>query len=1061
MSLRTCKRTALLLAVAGLSARDAGAAGPRDYEGPTGLNKEGEVLQPGAPPATEPPPADAPTEAPPADAPPADAPAEAPAAAPKEAEEEEPAGCGDDGFCVEDLTEDEEALKKELAPKQKVKVEGATGKITGKVIDAASGSPLIGVQVSAVGTAYKTKTDLNGEYELVVPPGSYQIKIWYDTHEGMTVSGVAVAKDAAVDLSRTLRPIAGMHQTLVVKAEVNKESAAGKLVERKKSVSARDMLSRDDIRKSGGGSTGSVARRIVGSTIVGGRFLFVRGLGHRYGNTLFDGARMPSPDPNLRTVPLDIFPSSALGAINVQKTFVPDVPGDFTGASVQLESREIPDKLTWTLGANLGINTATTGRERASGDHFLGDRFGFGNLSRGLPGSFDTADPIDISVQKPGSLEPVWSPGQIEKFGESMPSTRTVVASDRRALPNMGLSASVGNSWRPGGTKLGVLAALTYNNVRQTLREDIRLFRGECKVEAPTGQDCPEGQFGVDTENPRVDYKGLKTTDTVQWSGIGLLKWELNKHNRLSAVGFYTRDADNESRVLDGYARGTLNEDIGRNTRLRYMMRSIAFTRLGGRHVFPRGRDFQIDWFGSYAQARLDDPLLREMLFRQNSADGSYVVDRAESGKFQFFRLRDDTGSGGLDFTVPFKQWSGIDAKFKFGGWVEGKRRNFDVRYFDYEVAGGLTPPAGTGNIINRDTIGGGLDAAQGGTQPFFLTEFTRPKDSYNAGQRVLAGYGLLDLPLARWVRVVGGARFEASDIRVEPYDRFGRAIAAEDRAFVRDRNVLPSGSLIFSPRQDMNIRLIAAQTVARPEFRELAPFLFTDFAGGFDVTGNPRLRTTRITNADLRWEWFPSANEVIAVSAFYKYFDDPIERVIGSRATPLQSYRNAEAANNIGGEVELRKNLEFISKRIKDLSVGVNFAYIYSRVVIGPPLPDDPLPLDPTATRARPMEGQSPYVLNAYLAYDNERSGTNVRLLFNSFGKRIAFVGSQRLPNIYELPVHTLDFALLQRLHKGLSLSFSALNILNWQTRFRQQDSLTYAVRRGVSFVLGLQYSF
>ena len=293
----------------------------------------------------------------------------------------------------------------------------------------------------------------------------------------------------------------------------------------------------------------------------------------------------------------------------------------------------------------------------------------------------------------------------------------------------------------------------------------------------------------------------------------------------------------------------------------------------------------------------------------------------------------------------------------------------------------------------------------------------------------------------------------------------FGRPIDEEDNANVKDNDVLPSVSLIFpvgnDKTGDMNVRLVGTKTLARPEFRELAPFLFTDFVGGFDVYGNPSLRTTKIWNADLRWEWFPSANEVVALSAFYKYFDGPIERVIGARATPLQSYRNAKAAHNIGAELELRKNLEFISKAIRDLSIGANFAYIYSRVDFGQ---IDPASNDPFAVRVaadRPMEGQSPFVVNAYLAYDNDASGTNVRALYNTFGRRIAFVGGQGLPHIYELPIHSVDLTLRQRVYKGLSASVLAYNILNWQRRFVQgaDDDITYSARRGTTFVLGLQY--
>jgi hypothetical protein len=366
--------------------------------------------------------------------------------------------------------------------------------------------------------------------------------------------------------------------------------------------------------------------------------------------------------------------------------------------------------------------------------------------------------------------------------------------------------------------------------------------------------------------------------------------------------------------------------------------------------------------------------------------------------------------------------------------------------------------PTGRGDIINPDTIGGGQNVNQGGTEPFTIKEFTRAKDSYNGNQSVYAGYALLDLPMVRWFRIVGGARFEANDIRVSPYDIYGRTIEETDRATLKNRNVLPSASLIFSPTSKMNIRLVGAETVARPEFRELAPFLFTDFVGGFNVFGNPKLQQTKIWNADVRWEWFPSANEVIAVSGFVKYFDAPIERVIYSSTAPLQTYLNTKSATNLGVEVEVRKSLEFIAKPLRDLSLGANFAYIYSRVRLA-----EGVMFDVATSRERPLEGQSPFVINAFLAYDNEKTGTNTRLLYNTFGKRIAFVGGMGMPDVYERPVHTLDFALLQRLHKGLNLNINVFNMMNWRQRMTQggDQNIFYATRRGVTFVVGFNYTF
>jgi hypothetical protein len=1043
MPLLDRKSPSLLAALAtiGIGVSETQAAGPRDYDGPQSWSVDDQAAHDAAPP-------DAPqTETPPAvAAPPA---AEEPPATPPP---EDDAGCADGDFCVEDLTSDKEALKKEMAPKAAPKLAGPAGTVTGRMRDATSGSPLIGVNVIVVGTTLKTKTDIDGTFALPVPPGTHQLRIWYDAYEGMTISGVVVGKDETVNVNRELKPIAGMTQTVAVTAEINKESAAGKLVERKKSVAARDMMSRDDIRKSGGGATSAVARRIVGSTIVGDRFLFVRGLGHRYGNTLFDGARLPSPDPNLRTVPLDIFPSAALSAINVQKTATPDVPADFAGASVQLESREAPDKWTLQIDARFGVNTQTSFQSGLAGDRFRGDNFTTGNLDRGLPSAFNTRAPIRQGSTIDGKL--AFTDEQLEKFGESLPSLKTAVGR-RTAMPNMGAGLQVGNTFKPWGTRLGVLAAVNYGNSTHTVDETYKIY-------GTAGSD-----YALNTRNPDVDIKGTKTTQNVQISSLGLIKWRLNEHNRLSLVGLYTRDADNESRVLNGRFRTTCGEMDCRNTRLRYIMRSIAFTRLGGKHEIPAAKGLTVEWFGSYAQARQDDPLLREMLFfRRDDAgpeDQNFNVSTNESGKFQFFKLLDHVGSGALDFTMPFKQWGQLDSRFKFGAWAEAKRRTFGVRTLDFEARGWTAEngplPSGTGNIFEPSTIGGGMPGA-GNTEPFVIKEVTRPggQDGYAGKQEIYAGYAMLDLPLVRWLRLVGGARLEANRIRVEPFDLFGQPIDPNASAQLKNLNVLPSASLIFAARKDMNVRLVGAETIARPEFRELAPFIFVDFAGGFNVQGYSKLTQTKIWNADLRWEWFPSASEVLAVSVFYKHFDAPIERIIAT-SPRLQTYRNARFANNVGVEVEGRKNLEFVSKSLRDVSLGFNFAYIFSRVQIDPA--QDGGLLAPTSTE-RYLEGQSPYVVNAFVGYDNERSGTNVRALFNTFGKRIAFVGGNRLPDVYELPVHTLDLTLAQRVHKNLSLTFNAFNLLNWRTRLVQgpNQDIFYSTRRGVFFVLGLSYN-
>ncbi len=968
----------------------------------------------------------------------------------------EPEDDGEWSFEVEDISEDEGAIEEEIKASTVEATAGPIGVVSGRLRDSVSGDPIIGGVVEVVDGEYKTKTDANGDYELRLPPGIYELRLRSDTAQPIRVANVEVREAESTEIKRELQPLEGAGQVVEVEAEMNLESEGARLEQRKKSISARDLMSRDEISKSGGGSTSAVARRIVGSTVVGGRFLFVRGLGHRYGNTLFDGARVPSPEPELRTVPLDIFPSGALSAINIQKTFTPDVPADFTGGSTQLESRDVPDEFILEVSASLGANTATTGRQMVTGAGFAGaDAFGFGNQPRAIPGALPNDAPVGPSVLG-DDLGNRWTEAETERFGESLLSD-TRVRRGSKAPPNFGFKATTGYGKEYGkdGGKIGFLVSAAYKSKHQTRREQIRQFG--------LGEDGT-----LDTSTPNVDFDGIRTVYNVAWSGIGLIKWKVNRNHRLELLSFYSRDADDETRSLAGDAR-SVSADPVINTRLRYVSRSLLMTRLGGRHTFPKARDLEVDWFGSYAQARRDDPSMRDMVFTTDADEQVYILDVTNGGGKQLFLdLIDHTESGAVNFSVPFKQWGQLDSKFKTGVWVEGKQRAFFARRLAVgEVTSAITPE-GTGDVLSAQNIGGGRTSPQ----PLFYRETTRSNDNYEADQQIYATYAQIDLPLVRWFKVAGGARFEASLIDVNPFDIFARnrgetGVDPMQTASLSDYDVLPSASFIFSPTPKMNVRLVGTQTLARPEFRELAPFEFTDFVGGSTVIGNSALVSSKIWNADLRWEFFPSVAEVVALSVFYKYFDRPIERTAGPRIPRLVSFRNARRAQNVGAELEARKNLEFIGEALENFSLGANFAYVFSRVELGAvcnpatdPLCETSVP-DVSTSRERSLQGQSPFVVNAYLDYSSDRSGTSARLLYNAFGRRIFEVGGLGLPDTYEEAVHNVDFVLGQEVYEGLTVSFGVENILNYPLRFTQGDDrdVTHLWWPGTTFTLGLNY--
>lgn len=987
-----------------------------------------------------------------------------------EAEEEDDFG----GFEVIDLTEDEDALRKELTV-ETAKVQGASGILSGRVIDQTSGEPLMSAYVEAVGSEYVTKTDPDGRFELVLPVGVHEIRIRYDTFELRTHAGIEVSKGQTVTLNTELRPLEGASQRVLVQAEMNRESEGARMLQRKESVGTHDIMSRDEISRSGGGSTASVAQRIVGATVVGGKYLFIRGLGHRYGNTLLDGARLSSPDPDLRTVQLDIIPSGGLSAINVRKTFTPDIPADFAGGSTNLETREIPRKTVFDINLSIGANTATTGRNGVTRDRYPGyDAFGFGHIPMGMPKSFPRDTRVDLRLQD-DQLNTVWTPEEIERFGQALHTKTRVI--ERRMPVNFGADVTGGHTWHPGKTDLGFIAGITYKNMWATLPDYYRALYNRTST-------------GGRLERV-VEFNGPQTEHRVAWGAINILKWKLDRNHQFSWSTLYTHDSEDQVQQFHGFSVPTGGSVPLLTTRNRYTMRGLVFTQLGGTHRFAKANDFTIDWFGAYTQARNRQPM-RDMVFRDDSGDGTYRVMENSSGLFLMPEFTDNVGNGAINLALPFKQWNQLAGRLKTGVWIEGRNREFLSRRFRYEGIQGVSAPPGTGNILNADTIGRGLsDPAM---RPFILRENNRPEDSYRAAQQVYAAYAMLDLPLTWWLKVSGGARFEASNIAVEPFDFTDptREYSDDQKARLRDRNWLPSLAFVFAPRDDMNIRVGGSQTLARPEFRELAPFQFPVYAIGLSMAGNPDLHSSTIWNADARWEWFPSANEVVAAGVFYKYFDEPIERVmLAQGAQGLMTFNNADFAHNIGAEVEVRKTLEFLvpksdkssetERRTKardvlaDISVGVNAAYIYSIVELGASCIDPETreaclamggSTDISTSRSRPLMDQSPYVVNGYISYDNDGSGTHARVLYNTFGRRIHAVGVAGLPDVYLEPQHRLDVVVSQRLWKSrahgreLTMSAGASNALNWQTLYSQGGEPWARYREGVTFSLSAGFS-
>jgi len=476
-----------------------------------------------------------------------------------------------------------------------------------------------------------------------------------------------------------------------------------------------------------------------------------------------------------------------------------------------------------------------------------------------------------------------------------------------------------------------------------------------------------------------------------------------------------------------------------RDQRLYWTEENIFSSSLRGEHLIPTYHTSRIDWRLNVARAKRHEPDLREVLYELDPSRDKFVLaDESQSGFRMFNDLNEELHQGGADWSLFFTQWDGLPSQLKLGGEVAWRDRDFISRRFRFRHRNtrGLDLSLPAEQLFVPENIG----------TAFQLREETRNTDTYKASHDLVAAYAMVDLPLGLKWRLVGGLRVESSRQRVETFDLFNVNRQPVEAA-LDDTDILPGVNLIYRAGPNVNLRAGFSRTVNRPEFRELSPFEFTDVVGGRAVVGNPGLQRATIDNFDLRWEWFVSSDEILAVSGFYKHFAQPIERVVEPTAQLRTSFVNADSASNVGIELEARKNFS------RSWGVNLNYSYVHSMIQVGRQVGQVQ-----TTTR-RPLAGQSPHVVNAQLIFRHPKLDLDARLLFHYFGARITDVGALGLPDIFEAARGTVDFVVAR--HFGpWAVSASAGNLTNRQVLFTQGGLPQRRYRTGRDMFLSLGYS-
>jgi len=926
-----------------------------------------------------------------------------------------------------------------------------TGTIRGQIMDKDLGEPVMSATVSLKGTSIGTVTDLDGKYSLSAGAGTYQIEVRFIGYATKVIDSVVVKAGEITIINTAIGEDTNMMDEVVVEAKADQSAEAATLMARKNAGIVTDGLSAQQMSMAGDSNMGSAIKRVTGVTVQGGKYVYVRGLGDRYSKTTLNGAEIPGLDPNRNTVQMDLFPSNLIDNLIIAKTFSPDLPASFTGGYVNIITKDFPDRFTLKLSTSLTFNDQTT-----FNDQFLSyeggntDWLGTDDGTRAIPSAVKSGVPDYGSALGNALSGNPATAQQLEaankSFGTGMEYTR------KSAFLNHSHSIAVGNQHQVGGGSLGYIASLSYQ-------------RNFTYAEGQNGRFNLTGNVNtVDGLNPKYLLESEQGTETILIGGVANIAYKI-KSSKIALNMMY-----NQSGVkVSAFRQGQFDEDgqvsennIYQTSILRFMQRSLSSGQLKGEHKL--GDKIRLEWLSSLTRSAQDDPDMRlfnnDYLVLEDGTRQYQIQSAAYADPARYFRdMEEFNWDTKFHLTIPFAIKE-RESKVKVGGSFIWKDRDFNEQRYDY-VDGNRNTEL-TNNIITEfiaDDRLSGFDAS-GNFVDFatYLRDNTQTANSYVAFQRVYATYLMGDLQLTDKLRVLTGFRFERTDARTKSDD------PNKPEGVLDNNDILPALNFTYALSEKTNLRLGYGRTLARPTFREFAPFPSFDFSGDAIILGNAELERTLIDNIDLRWEMFPQPGELFSFSVFYKQFYNPIELTINPVAANLElQYRNVDEALVYGIELEARKSLGFISENLAPFSIGTNLTLIKSVVDIPEVELEAIRAEDPSRDSQRDMFNQSPYVVNAYAYYDNPEKGLSANLNFNVFGERLSIVSRGGLPNVYEQPRPSLDFGLGKAVG-AWKFTFRAKNLLNPDYKktheFKGQEYIYDSFTRGRQFSIGASYT-
>jgi hypothetical protein len=852
-----------------------------------------------------------------------------------------------------------------------------TVKLNGKILNKKN-EPVVGATIQIEGSNTGTSSDVDGNFSVSLSVGKkYSLVVSSVNYETKIISDVEVINGQANDLQVLLNESAkNTLSDVVVKASsssARKETAASLIQFQKNTNTVASVISAEAIRRSPDKNTGDVLKRIPGASVQEGKYLVVRGLSDRYNQAMLNGILLSSTEPDRKTFSFDLFPAAVIDNIIMNKAFVPELPGEWAGGLVQVQTKEIPASDFLNVQIGTGFNSQTIGKNFYQAEGGKLDWLGIDDGTRALPTQ-------DFPVKsKFALLSPQELNGYGKQFRNVWTSTAGNVPLNNTFQLNGGFTGTLFNK------KVGGFLGINYNQNNRRLQFDNAIIANN------------QG-------DQEVQFRNEKYSRDVLAGAIANFSMQLNNNNRISFKNIINVNTSDFAirRVGKDYILGPGFGDNVRAEEIGFRQNTFFNTQLIGDHNISNW-GIRFKWYGGFNILDQYIPDQRRLFYTQDGSNPNapyYALLAAgasqKSGSIFYSFLNDYIYNAGGDLTKSFK-WMGHTQSIKGGYLFQVKDRLFDSRPFFLNTLSNsikLLPPDKIFAPENFTDVNTGVQ----------FGELNGISFRYMANTIMNAGYIQFDNQFTKSLRVIWG-------LRVEDFDQLVGSVKQSDPRHVHSRvtDFLPGVNITFKPNEKINIRLSGSQTVVRPEFRELSPFAFYDFELNAQVVGNNKVKRTKITNADLRYEVYPRSGELITIGLFFKHFDDPIEYYFNRTgpATNTFNVSNTNVATALGGEFEFRKKLDFLNEALKNFTLTGNLSYIYSRV-------KDTVALD------RPLQGQSPYLINAGLQYDIEKIGFSSTVLFNQVGRRILFVGDKSVPDIWENPRALLDIQLAKKILKN-----------------------------------------